>query len=144
MRLNVVNIDLPPLRERKTDIPILVDHLLGKMNIKLNRNIQHVSAEVIDIFMAHTWPGNIRELEHCIEHAFILCHDSKIEKQHLPVELKASSAAKGSLTQLDVDAEAIRSALKECAGNKAKAARLLGISRRTIYRKMEEYNIDQK
>lgn len=142
-RLNVVNIDLPPLRERKTDIPELVDHLIGKTNVKLNRNIQNVSKEVIDIFMAYDWPGNIRELEHCIEHAFILCRGTRIEKNHLPAELTSPSAAQRSGPQPDIDAEAIRSALKKSAGNKTKAARLLGISRRTIYRKMEDYNIGQ-
>ncbi|SHJ35652.1 PAS domain S-box-containing protein [Malonomonas rubra DSM 5091] len=141
-RLNVVNIDLPPLRNRKTDIPALVDHLIDKLNIRLNRNIQDVSEEVLGILMAYDWPGNIRELEHCIEHAFILCRGTRVEASHLPAELTLVSHEKIPSASSSVDAEAIRSALSKTGGNKAKAARLLGISRRTIYRKIDEFGID--
>ena len=140
-RLNVVNIDLPPLRERRTDIPQLVDHLIDKLNIKLNRKVQTVSPEVIKTFMNYNWPGNVRELEHCIEHAFILCRESQIEMEHLPPELHHSTPVEQPSVSSDIDAQAIRAALLKSAGNKAKAARLLGISRRTIYRKIEEFGI---
>lgn len=138
-RLNVVNIDLPPLRERRTDIPLLVEHLVNKLNAKLNRNILGVDAAVMDMLMTHNWPGNVRELEHCMEHAFILCRQHRIEKKHLPPELIQASPQRESEICAENEADAIRQALHKTDGNKSKAARLLGISRRTIYRKIKAY-----
>ncbi len=145
-RLKVVEIKLPPIRERREDIPLLMNHFLDKLNKKLNKNIKNISADVNEIFMNYSWPGNVRELEHTLEHAFILCQQDFITVEHLPsefkdiVEIKPASIKESGENEYDT----IFNALEKTAWNKAKAARLLGMSRRTIYRKMEEYKIEKK
>lgn len=142
-RLKVMEITLPPLRERREDIPLLTEHFLKKFNKKFNKDITAISENVKKIFMDYPWPGNVRELEHALEHAFILCNQSIITLEHLPYEFKAFTKNEFTLPQ-DKNAnvsQAILNALKKTAWNKAKAARLLGMSRRTIYRKIKEYKI---
>ncbi len=143
-RLKVVRVELPPLKERRADIPLLVDHFLEKFNRKLHRQVTGVSEEVRRFFMAYPWPGNIRELENTLEHAFILSTGGVISREHLPADLAGTLPALGASSG-DNEAreiEAIRHALGQAGGNKAKAARLLGVSRRTIYRKIETYRIE--
>lgn len=139
-RLKVVNIALPPLRERRTDIPLLVEHFIELFNTRFCRQVRGVSAAVERFFLSYHWPGNIRELEHVIEHAFILCQQDQLELEHLPPDLPLTSVVKPVQLQAD-PAAAIGAALSQAGGNKAKAARLLGMSRRTIYRKIKEFNI---
>jgi PAS domain S-box-containing protein len=142
-RLKVMELPLPPLRERREDIPLLTEHFLKKFNKKFNKEIVAVSENVKKIFMDYPWPGNIRELEHTLEHAFILCNKSIITLEHLPSEFKTFTKTALTLPKdRRADAsQAILNALKKSAWNKAKAARLLGMSRRTIYRKIKEYKI---
>ncbi len=146
-RLKVVEITLPPLRERLEDLPLLIDHFRQSFNKRFNKNIEGFSNDVLDQFMCYPWPGNIRELEHVIEHAFILCHGSTITSGHLPPEIKI--AASGVEEQrmparaadgLPDSAARTREALLKAGGNKAKAARLLGIDRRTLYRRLDKYD----
>lgn len=142
-RLNVMKIMLPPLRERREDIPLLVEYFLNKFNNKFNKDIKAVSSDVQKIFMDYSWPGNIRELEHSLEHAFILCRQPTITLEHLPPELKSLDVDQTFYHgdgKVD-DPEVIRQALEKTAWNKTKAAALLGISRRSIYRKIKEFNI---
>lgn len=142
-RLKVVEMNLPPLRERLEDIPQLVNHFLKKFNKKLDKDIVAISADVQKIFMNYSWLGNIRELEHTMEHAFILCHHNIITVDHLPLAFKDVMGTKSFLSK-DLrpdESNVILRALEQSAWNKARAARLLGMSRRTIYRKMKEYNI---
>jgi PAS domain S-box-containing protein len=142
-RLNVIKMNLPPLRERRDDIPLLVEHFIDKFNKKFNKEITGISENVQKLFMNYPWPGNVRELEHTIEHAFILCNQSIITFEHLPSELK-SFAESGYLYLRDkktLNAQAILNALKKTAWNKTKAAKMLGISRRSLYRKIKEYNL---
>src|SRR4030066_1967385 len=87
-RLKVMELNLPPLRDRQEDIPLLIDHFLKKFNKKFNKNILAISENVKKIFINYPWPGNIRELEHALEHAFILCSQPTITFGHLPPELK--------------------------------------------------------
>jgi PAS domain S-box-containing protein len=151
-RIKVVEIHLPPLRERKEDIPLLAEHFVEKLNIKLQKNIEGVSQDVIKRFMSYSWPGNIREMEHTIEHALILCHKSVVTLEDLPPDMLQQADAGGQALALGSprqkysagadERQAIIEALAKAGWNKSKAARLLGISRRTIYRKMEEYGID--
>ncbi len=143
-RLKVVELNLPPLRERLEDMPQLVNHFLKKFNKKLNKDIAATSADVQKIFMNYSWPGNVRELEHTLEHAFILCHQSIITADHLPLAFKDVIGVKLRPSKdLRIDeSKAILQALEQSAWNKARAARLLGMSRRTVYRKMKEYNIE--
>ena len=140
-RLKVVEIKLPPLRDKREDIPLLVEHFIKKFNKEFNKNIIDISRDVKKIFLDYTWPGNIRELEHAIEHSFVLCRQSIINPDDLPVELKNfKSNTPSKSNQKDMKDEILK-ALKKTDWNKSKAARLLGISRRTIYRKIEEYKI---
>lgn len=142
-RLMVLEINLPPLRERRDDIPLLVDHFKASFNTSYNKNIKGVSSDVLKMFMHHQWPGNVRELKHAVEHAFVLCRSSTIMPEHLPAEIRSTTQgpeqqcgpAEGNSPQKIV------AALNRTGWNKAKAARLLGISRQTLYRKIAEYEI---
>jgi transcriptional regulator with PAS, ATPase and Fis domain len=142
-RLNVVEVALPPLRDRREDIPLLADHFMKRLNAKLGKEISGVSDDVLKVFMNHPWPGNIRQLEHVLEHAFILCRQNAITVEHLPADFKDTvEARRPLLTDGRTDERGmILQALEKAGGNKARTAKLLGISRRTIYRKMDEFNI---
>jgi two-component system, NtrC family, response regulator HydG len=142
-RLNVVEISVPPLKDRKEDIPALIDHFVNKFNKKINKNIVGISTDVQKIFMNYSWPGNIRELEHALEHAFILCHQKTITVKHLPPAFeKFFVTGEAHFNSMGGDEKlAIVQALEKTAGNKTMAARLLGISRRGIYRKIKEHKI---
>ncbi len=143
-RLNVIEIPLPPLRERREDIPLLTDHFCRQFNVKQEKNIEGVSDEVMEAFMRYPWPGNIRELEHAIEHAFVLCRDRIIMTDHLPIEILDDSQKPNKIetkTQT-LDSKEILAALKNTDWNKAKTARILGISRPTLYKKMKELKIE--
>jgi two-component system response regulator HydG len=142
-RLKVVDITLPPLRERNEDIPLLTGHFIKKLNAKLGREIVSVSTDVMKIFMAYQWPGNIRELEHVLEHAFIQCRLSTITVNDLPREITEFVKTHTSLLGYESSEErrALLDALKKTRWNKTKAAALLGMSRRTMYRKIGAYNL---
>ncbi len=145
-RLNVMKISLPPLRERREDIPLLVDYFIKKFNDKFNKNIMSVSSDVQKNFMDYAWPGNVRELEHALEHAFILCQQPIITHDHLPPELKTVTVNDDEMQgngSID-DPQVIIQALEKAAWNKTRAASLLGISRRSIYRKIKEFNIAER
>jgi len=145
-RLNVVEIYVPPLRERKEDIPFLIEHFVKKFNKKINKNILGISTDVQKVFMDYSWPGNVREMEHALEHAFILCHQKTITLKHLPPVFENFLTTKTTLFKnIGVDEkQAIVQALEKAAGNKTMAAKLLGISRRNIYRKIKDYKIELK
>jgi len=127
-RLKVVEIDLPPLRERLEDLPLLADEFCRAYNETFKKTITGISDEVLDMLLGHSWPGNIRELKHVIEHAFVLCHDAVISIEHVPAYLR----------QAVLQQENILDTLKKAGGNKSGAARLLGVSRQTVYRKMKK------
>ncbi len=141
-RLNVVRLELPPLRDRSDDIPLLAAHFLKKFNIHFGRYIRDFSDEVMALFMRYEWPGNVRELEHAIEHACILCRSDVISLADLPRDLLAGkeggpdeAATKPSRSDRNLTLE---EALAMADGNKSQAARLLGISRRTVYRHLSD------
>ncbi|MEJ2696541.1 MAG: sigma-54-dependent Fis family transcriptional regulator [Candidatus Sulfobium sp.] len=142
-RLKVIEMHLPPVRDRLEDIPLLTGHFLKKFNKKFNRDITGISTEVQRIFMDHPWPGNVRELEHTLEHAFILCRQNIITVEHLPGNIKgaAKTTMSGEARGKKDEAAEILRALEKAGGNKAKAARLLGIDRKTLYRKMEKHSL---
>jgi transcriptional regulator with PAS, ATPase and Fis domain len=142
----VVEIRIPPLRERKEDVPCLIDHFVKKFNKKINKNIMGISADVQKLFMDYSWPGNVREMEHALEHAFILCHQKTITIKHLPPVFESFFSTKTNLFKnKGVDEKrVIVQALEKAAGNKTMAARLLGISRRNIYRKIKNYKIEMR
>ena len=144
-RVNVVRVELPPLRRRKEDIPLLVDQFIERFNRLQRKSIQGIAAEALSLLMAHDWPGNVRELENIIERSFILCHEGFIGIGHLPEELTAHGAAS---TDSDVrsahdllDAQAIRGALERNAFNRLATAKELGIHKTTLFRKMKRLGI---
>ena len=147
-RLNVVRLELPPLFRRREDIPLLIDHFIGVFNLKRNKKITGVSDDVQDFLMRYPFPGNVRELENIIEHAFVLCHENIIVIQHLPREIiKASIEVKPLLTEdispLNAAEKAtIEEALKKHSGVRAAAAQDLGISTVTLWRKIKKLKIE--
>jgi PAS domain S-box-containing protein len=137
-RLKVVEIDLPPLREKREDIPLLVNHFLNTFNKSYKKDLEGISQEALKIFMTYPWPGNVRELQHAIEHAFVLCNGPTITSEYLPPEIRDYSSTE-ILASPDhprisaLQTQEILQALIKTGWNKAKAARLLGISRPTLY-----------
>jgi len=147
-RINVIVIELPPLNERREDIPILIDHFINKFNIRISRNIEGVSDEVIDILLNYDFPGNIRELENLIERAVVLCRGTVIEVHHLPKEMMEISKRKPRLYsktgQLEKsEANLILETLKNNNWHRALTAKELGIDKSTLWRKMKKYGIKE-
>ncbi len=142
-RLNVVKISLPALHERTQDIPLLVDHFIRQFNLRKERDIQGVSDEALALLMNHPFPGNVRELENIIEFAFIMCKGPVIDLRHLPGELlQGIDHARPDLSQAEnAEAEKIRMLLQRHPHNRPKVARVLGVSRTTLWRKMKKYGI---
>ncbi|MDI6762155.1 MAG: sigma-54 dependent transcriptional regulator [Thermodesulfobacteriota bacterium] len=147
-RLNVVNIKLPPLRERKEDIPFLIQFLTEKFNKKYKMKVKGVSQRAMNLLMDYSWSGNVRELENTIESALVINTPEVLDIQHLPQEIRDFKDEQGVIpfkigTSLeDIEKEMLLQTLKATKGNKQKAAKLLGINVRTIHRKMEEIQGD--
>jgi PAS domain S-box-containing protein len=148
-RLNVVKIELPPLARRKEDIPLLVDHFIKRFDIKMNKRIHSVSPEVMELLMRYDFPGNIRELENAIEHAFVLCNGSRIQMDHLPKELieKAKEPVHAAAISPEplkrAEAQAVLQSLEKHGGSRKKTAEELGISGVTLWRKMKKLGIQR-
>lgn len=142
-RLKVVEINLPPLRKRCEDIPLLAGHFHKHFDQHYVKSLSGFTEEVLSAFMAYHWPGNVRELEHAIEHAFVLCPSGAISLRYIPDEIKSSHAAPPASEKEAVEDEVERLAdvLRRTGGNKAKAARFLGISRQTLYRRLHRNDI---
>jgi two-component system response regulator HydG len=159
-RLNVVPIHIPPLRERKEDIPLLAKHFLDKYSSKNEKIFLDFAPQSIDALMAYDWPGNVRELENIVERVVVLNNDSRVKVAHLPkhIQLQGKSSSQGqapgpiepSMAPLDggriiplelVEKYAIESALRRCLGNVGEAARKLKIGQATLYRKIKHYGL---
>lgn len=144
-RLKVFQMNLPPLRERRLDIPILADHFIDKFNKLYNRNLIGLSAAAKELLMNYFWPGNVRELENAIEHALVLSPGKVIEYQSLPPEIrhaKVNGTPPPPPTEdLNNEEEKIRRALASFSGNVSRAAASLGMHRTTLWRKMREFGI---
>lgn len=142
-RINVVRLELPPLRRRREDIPLLVDHFVGVLNCRQGRQVSGVSPDAMALLMAHDWPGNVRELENAIEHAFVLCRGQRIEPRHLPEPLHGRVARGGDLADhvRAAEAGAILDALRRNRNNRQAAARELGMHRATFFRKVRQLGI---
>ncbi|MBF0422453.1 MAG: sigma-54-dependent Fis family transcriptional regulator [Magnetococcales bacterium] len=144
-RLNVVEIQLPPLRERKDDIELLTGQFIRKFCVKFNKTIDSVTEDVMQALHDYSWPGNVRELEHVIERAFVICRDHVIGLEHLPStmlegRIAAVPAGAHSMNE-DSERSHVLKVLEQVRYNKGKAAKLLGISRSTLYRKLENLKI---
>lgn len=164
-RLKVIDLVLPPLRERMDDVALLVDHFIKKYGSAMNKQIPTISDNALSLLMGHHWPGNVRELEHLIERAIVLCRGTTITTDDLPKDLTRADpgaaetvarerpdrrilepfSAGGPVDQgrrPDSEGAHILETLAKCGGNKAKAARLLNIDRSTLYRKIRELDLD--
>jgi transcriptional regulator with PAS, ATPase and Fis domain len=146
-RLNIVRLDIPSLRQRKEDIPLLIQRLLEKLNQEFGHIVSEVSHEAMAVLLQHNWPGNVRELENVLERAINVVDGFKIELEHLPYYLKSKGKTKLSMAKLhlkeimeDVEKEAIQHGLNLAGGNRYKAAELLGISKSTLYDKLKKYH----
>ncbi|MDY6910525.1 MAG: sigma 54-interacting transcriptional regulator [Thermodesulfobacteriota bacterium] len=143
-RVNVVKLWLPPLSERREDIPLLTQYFIDRFNRLQGKTVAGLSRETLAVFMHHDWPGNIRELENAIEHAFILCSNGLIRPEYLPEHLRAQSKRlppEPGSTLKDVERRAIWEALERNAWRRMATARELGIDKNTLRRKMKRYRL---
>ena len=147
-RINVFPIFIPALRERRNDIPLLVDHFIEKFNKENKSKIKRITTSALNMLMVYSWPGNIRELENCIERACILSTDNVIHSYNLPPSLQTAdstnTSAKGGMlyTVEQVEQQLIREALTTSKGNIVKAAEILKITERMLGTRLKKYNID--
>jgi len=141
-RLNVFSLSIPPLRDRRDDIPLLIEHFIRNSPIVPKRTAR-VSPEAFEVLQRYPWPGNVRELENVIERALILCDRGLIEPEHLPMGVRLEPSMRPAdddrrlVTLEEVERRYIRRVLDECAGHRQKAASILGISERNLYRKLK-------
>ena len=147
-RLYVVAITLPPLRERVGDIPILLKHFMDKFNAENGRDIEGFTPEALDLLTAYEWPGNVRELRNVVEQVVVLSRGKRIGARDLPAHIREADPAEvslsiGSGTLEEMEKQAIQQALKASGGNRTRAAEQLGISRRTLHRKIAEYGFEE-
>jgi PAS domain S-box-containing protein len=147
-RLKVISLVLPPLSRRKEDIPLLIDHFIRRFNASQGKEIERVSDSALDVLMRYTYPGNIRELENIIEHAFVLCHGREIKIEHLPADIlnrtryaHGQDESKDEKPFDDAEKSVIVHTLKIHEGNRRKTAEELGIDPSTLWRKMKKYGI---
>lgn len=145
-RINVISIELPPLREHKEDIPLLIDHFIDHFNKLQNKRVVGCSPEALSILMAHDWPGNVRELKNVVERAFVLCFEKWITIAQLPTELLGQTTwkAKKDLVAIKALAErqSILAVLQRNKFNRAATAKELGIHKTTLYRKIKALHIE--
>ncbi len=149
-RLDVFRIHMPPLREHKEDIPLLAFHFLNQFNEQLSKTIQSISSGTLEALSAYDWPGNIRELKNVIQRAAIMCPGRRIEMSHLPARFYSQDQPRPTLefeigTPLEeIERRTVIRALELAQQNRTQAARMLGISRRALYNKIEKYNLGAK
>jgi PAS domain S-box-containing protein len=144
-RINVVRLSVPPLREHKEDVPLLVDHFIDHFNRLKGKSIAGVSPDVIAALMQHDFPGNVRELENVIEHAFVLCRSGSIQMRHLPEHLRVGiepTELSESSNLDELEARFIRETLRRNGWNRTAAARELGIHKTTLWRKIKRLGIE--
>jgi two-component system response regulator HydG len=144
-RLNVVLIQMPPLRERKSDIPLLVQHFLEKYNARLRKEMRGISPDALDLLVRHDWPGNVRELENTVERLVVLSPGPYLEPADLvfagTVLTPGAEAADGTSLK-DLERNHIIQTLQRCDGHKSETARALGIDRKTLREKLKRYDLE--
>jgi two-component system response regulator HydG len=139
-RLKVFAIDLPPLRDRREDVPLLADHFVKKLATTMNKPVPTLSPQAVDLLLAYDWPGNVRELENAIERALVIGREPEIQPADFPFQLQPSSQA-GGHTLEEVERVHIERVLRETEGNLSRAARILDIDRTTLYNKLRRYGL---
>ena len=142
-RLNVMPLELPALRQRKEDIPLLTNHFTDKYNARTRRNIQDIGHEALGPLMDYLWLGNVRELENAIEHAFIKCRGGTLLPSCLPTHLRSDDGTPNGQASMrpSSDKEYVQQVLEECQWNRSDAAERLGMHRSTLWRKMKEWGL---
>ncbi len=146
-RINVIPIHLPPLRERRDDIPLLAEAFLERVRLKTRKPINGISKKALEMLLQHDWPGNVRELINVIEYAFVLCHEGDIQPEHLPSQLQARRIARITAPRQATspvktpDRDEVLKAMQAAKGKRAEAARMLGVSRVTLWKWMKQYDL---
>ncbi len=142
-RLNVIPIALPPLRERREDIPLLIDHFLEHLSVEMNRRVDGVSPEALALLMRHDWPGNVRELRNVLERAMVVAQSPRLQPDDLGLAAGTPRAdtIDTSLTLEEVERRHVGAVLQHCSGNVTQAARVLDIDRVTLYNKIRKYGL---
>jgi transcriptional regulator with PAS, ATPase and Fis domain len=146
-RIHVIHIDIPPLADRGEDIPLLVDHFIGHFNRMHGTEIAGLSPDALTLLMEHDYPGNVRELQNILEHAFVLCRGGMIQSRHLPPHLRKKPIGEHAIGESGMDLKAVEKvliseALRKYDGNRTLAARELGIDPSTLYRKTKRLQIE--
>ena len=146
-RVKVMKLELPPLRRRREDVPLLVQHFVSVFNAVQNKSVTGVSPEVMAVLTAHSFPGNVRELQNVLEHGFMLCHEGQLELEHLPADLVPLSGQAGHRGRIEevvsaAEADTIREALDRHHGNRLAAARELGMHKSTLFRKVKRLGLE--
>ncbi len=143
-RLNVININVPPLRERREDISDLANHFLTKYSNKLSKNVTDFSPQALEALNNYTWPGNVRELENVVERAVIICDSETLGVKDLSIPQTSLVTENPSHSSLEkIEREHILKVLRETEGNQSKASQILGIDRKTLYLKLRKFGIDR-
>ncbi|MBI5603415.1 MAG: sigma 54-interacting transcriptional regulator [Deltaproteobacteria bacterium] len=145
-RINVIPVQLPALRERREDIPLLAETFFRRMKLKSGKPIQGINPETMEVFMGYDWPGNIRELRSVFEYAFVTCPEGLIQPHHLPSSLfqrsgRTPSPERVPVNPMEKKKQELLEALKQAKGNQSEAARILGVSRVTIWNRMKQFGI---
>jgi len=147
-RLNVVTLSIPPLSQRKADIPLLIPYFLQKFSAHMKKDVTGISREALDVLMQHDFPGNVRELQNIVERGTAISNSGTIEREHLPDDLRAAATPafqkkNGGMATLEAqEKEYIRWVLNEVGGNQTAAAQTLGINRSSLWRKLKAYQDD--
>lgn len=139
-RLNVVSIELPPLRQRKDDIPLLIDHFLQKFSASMNRPVPELAPDAMSLLLNYDWPGNVRELENAIERALVIRRGARVEAGDFPFQLAQPPKSNGRSLD-EVERGHIEGVVRQTAGNLSQAARILHIDRTTLYNKLRRYGL---
>ena len=145
-RLAVMPINLPSLKDRGRDISLLADYFLDKYSGDTGKTVKEISPEALELLIRYNWPGNVRELGNAIQYAMVKCHSGLLDVEHLPMEIREyseSPSASKAGRPAKLELVAVREALRTTGGNRAETARLLGVSRTTLYRFLEKNEVLQ-
>jgi DNA-binding NtrC family response regulator len=145
-RINVIPIHLPPLKDRREDIPLLAESFFRSILLKTGNPIEGVGNEAMDALMAYSWPGNVRELKSVFEYAFVTCRGGVIQPYHLPSSIYSGKrgpdpAARSPFNLKEIEKQELLDALEQCGGNQSRAAEVLGVSRVTVWNRMKRHGI---
>jgi DNA-binding NtrC family response regulator len=138
-RINVITIDLPPLRERKEDIPLLIRHFLEKYSQETTKRVDHITRDTIEHLIAYAWPGNVRELENAVERAVVLARSRTLDIQDFSFLQRSPAIFSTPMSLRDMEKQYIRRVLEECGGNVTRAAKMLDINRVTLHKKIKRF-----